>query len=86
MTDTLRNEAYRAFVSHLVARRLAAGVTQVELAARLGKPQSYVSKVERYERRIDVAEFWLLASALGLDAGEVFAAVVDQVRELEPGV
>lgn len=86
MSDTLRNEAYRAFVAHLVAQRSAMGVTQVELAGRLGKPQSYVSKVERFERRIDVAEFWILAGALGLDAGEVFATVVEQLQEREPGV
>lgn len=36
-------------------------MTQVELAQRLGKPQSYVSKVEILERRLDVIELndWL---------------------------
>ena len=45
--------------------RKAAGITQVELAERLGKPQSFVSKVERGERRLDVIEFCQVAEALG---------------------
>ena len=40
----------------LVQERLTAGLTQRELAKRLGKPHSYVSKIEVSERRIDVME------------------------------
>jgi transcriptional regulator with XRE-family HTH domain len=39
------------------AAREARGITQLELARRLGKPQSYVSKAELGERRLDVVEF-----------------------------
>jgi len=39
------------------AARQASGVTQQELAKRLGKPQSYVSKAEMGERRLDVVEY-----------------------------
>ncbi|WP_245615726.1 helix-turn-helix domain-containing protein [Paenirhodobacter enshiensis] len=43
--------------------RKGAGITQVELAERLGRPQSYVAKIEGGERRMDVLEFidWLEA-------------------------
>ena len=51
----------------LVEARKAAGLTQVELAAQLQRPQSYVSKVERGERRLDVIEFLEVARALQLD-------------------
>lgn len=44
----------------------AAGITQAELAARLGKPQSFVSKEERGERRIDVIEFCQLPRRSGV--------------------
>ena len=65
MSSTLSDPEYRAFVEHLTALRKRLGVTQKELAARLGKPQSYVSKGERFERRIDPAEFRRTVIALG---------------------
>ena len=76
MTSTLHDPAYRVFVSHLVALRREKGVTQATLAARLGRPQSFVSKSERFERRIDPAEFRQIIVALGCDPVEQFAAVV----------
>ena len=51
----------------MIAARKAAGLTQTELAEQLGKPQSYVSKYERGERRLDVVEFLTLASLLHFD-------------------
>lgn len=47
---------YRAFLKRLRAAREAAGLTQVEVGARLRRPQSYVSKSESGERRVDVVE------------------------------
>jgi transcriptional regulator with XRE-family HTH domain len=52
----------------LVEARREAGLTQVELAKKLGRPQSFVSKFERGERRLDVTEFLDVARALGIDA------------------
>lgn len=75
MTNSLHSPDYRRFVERLIEIRKAAGVTQQELAARLEKPQSFVSKVERYERRIDPAEFDALVRALGEDPVEAFRAV-----------
>ncbi|WP_409515177.1 helix-turn-helix domain-containing protein [Brevundimonas sp.] len=46
-------------------------VTQVELSGLLGKPQSFVSKVERGERRPEVIEFCQVAEALGLKPAEI---------------
>ena len=47
--------------------RLAARLRQVDVAASLGKPQSYIAKVERGERHIDFLEVLDLCDALGLD-------------------
>jgi transcriptional regulator with XRE-family HTH domain len=44
--------------------RIAAGLTQVDLAKRLSVPQSFVSKYESGERRLDVLEFRRIATAL----------------------
>ena len=48
-----------------LARR-EAGVTQMELSRALGKPQSFVSKYESGERRLDVIEFITICEALGI--------------------
>jgi transcriptional regulator with XRE-family HTH domain len=61
------NEASKRFRGFLVEARKRAGLTQYELAARLKRPQSFVSKFERGERRLDVLEFREVARALGID-------------------
>lgn len=51
----------------LIESRRSAGLTQAELSQRLKRPQSFVSKYERGERRLDVVEFGDVAKALGID-------------------
>jgi transcriptional regulator with XRE-family HTH domain len=55
MPPTNRPE-YRRFLARLRAARERAGLTQAEVARRLRRPQSFVSKCEAGERRIDVVE------------------------------
>jgi transcriptional regulator with XRE-family HTH domain len=57
----------------LVEARRDAGLTQVALAKKLGRPQSFVSKFERGERRLDVTEFLDVARALGIDPARTIA-------------
>lgn len=47
---------YRQFLNLLRRARVDAGLTQVQVAVALGRPQSYVAKCEAGERRIDVVE------------------------------
>jgi transcriptional regulator with XRE-family HTH domain len=47
--------------------RVDAGLTQVALAGRLRKPQSFVSKYEQGERSLDVLEYVAVARAIGLE-------------------
>jgi transcriptional regulator with XRE-family HTH domain len=56
---------YRAFLEHLRRARETAGLTQRELAKKLRTTQSFVSKCERGERRLDVVELRLWCEALG---------------------
>ena len=55
----------------LADARTAAGLTQDELAAKLGKPQSFVSAFERGQRRVDLLEFLLISDALGANPHEI---------------
>ena len=71
MSSNLSSDAYVAFVEALVAVRRDQGVSQEDLARRLGKPQSFVSKSERRQRRIDAVEFIAIAEALDLSASEL---------------
>jgi transcriptional regulator with XRE-family HTH domain len=80
MSRSAFTAGYATVVSALVEARKTAGVTQVELAARLSKPQSFVSKIERGERRIDVLEFCAIAKALGLRP----AVLLDQIDSRLP--
>jgi transcriptional regulator with XRE-family HTH domain len=58
-------EEYRRFLKKLKAARLEAGFNQVDVAQCLRKPQSFVSKLETGERRIDPVELRHLARLYG---------------------
>ena len=65
--SSLSPELYDCVLRRLVHARKTAGVTQAELAEKLGRPQSFVAKYEGRERRLDVAEYLMIARALGAD-------------------
>lgn len=67
---------YEFLLEYLISARKSADITQQDLAERLEKPQSFVSKYERRERRLDVIEFVSIARTIGFDPCEV-------VREIE---
>ena len=71
MTKSVFSDRYALFLAIIVQARKEAGLTQSELAARLGKPQSYISKAERGERRVDVVEFVDIAEAIGIQPAEL---------------
>lgn len=58
---SIHDPRYQDLIKKLIELRESKNVTQVELACLLNKPQSYVSKVEILERRLDVIELcdWL---------------------------
>jgi transcriptional regulator with XRE-family HTH domain len=63
----IREQMYAAFTTSLRDERKKAGLTQAKLAKRLRRPQSYVSKYERGNRRLDVIEFLEVARAIKFD-------------------
>ena len=75
MSRSRLSPRYARLCHLLTEARLAAGLTQVDLAERLHRPQSYVSKYESGERRLDVVEFLEVADGIGVDAGVIVAAL-----------
>lgn len=67
-------QRYEHFLKRLRQARKNAGLSQYDVAAALGKPQSFVSKVETGERRVDVIELtvfaWLYKKPLTYFVGE----------------
>jgi transcriptional regulator with XRE-family HTH domain len=65
--SSLFPDLYDHALAQLVEARKKAGVTQTDLAEKLGRPQSFVAKYEGRERRLDVAEYLQIARELGAD-------------------
>ncbi len=65
MQKSINSETYAVFLDLLRETREKAGITQVDLSEQLGETQSFVSKCERGERRIDIAELREICVAMG---------------------
>ena len=78
VTKSVFTTRYDQFRHLLVEARKEAGLTQVDLAKKLSRPQSFVSKFERGERRLDVIEFLDIAEALNVDPYKFLSRVARQ--------
>lgn len=74
--------AYAAAIEVIVRLRQEQGLSQRALADRLGKPRSFVSKIENKERRLDLVELIMLARAMGLSGETVISRVADALPEI----
>ena len=70
MTKSGFTDRYGLFTQMLIQERRDKRITQTQLARMLKKPQSYVSKYENGERRLDIVEFLEIADCIGIDAAE----------------
>lgn len=66
---------YKLFLAILISARESKGLSQHQLAKKLKKPQSFISKYERGERRLDVVEFIDIAKALDADPHEIIRKI-----------
>lgn len=66
MEKSLYSKEYADFLKEIRKIRIDASLTQADLAERLGQTQSFVSKVERGERRLDVVELRAFCEVLGV--------------------
>lgn len=67
-TKTIFTEAHDCFTKILQEARKKAGLTQIAAAERLGCRQTFISKIERGERRVDVIEFLEICHAYRVDS------------------
>lgn len=81
LAKSIHSETYRDLVARLTEARKAAGLTQQALADRLGRPQSYVAKVEGLERRLDVVEFLVMAREIGAAPMPMIEAAWKEVKK-----
>lgn len=66
-TKSMHAGARQILLGLLVKARKDAGMTQQQLAKKLHHPQSFVSKIESGERRLNVIEFLEVCRVLGID-------------------
>ena len=78
MTLSTHDPDYQLLLSVLRATRRRVGMSQVELAKRLGNTQTFVSKCERGERRIDAVELVEFSEALGVPPLELLGDYLEQ--------
>ena len=64
MSKTIHNTLYQKLVRELTQERVRLNISQGELAAQVGLNQSDISKIEKFERRLDVLEFSMILKAL----------------------
>ncbi len=76
MDKSIHTYNYKRIISFLRQKREEAGVTQEELSERLRVNQSFISKVETCERRLDIVELMMICKKLNL-------SFVDFVTEIE---
>ncbi len=69
------DDSYRALIGQLTRCRKQARITQQQLADQLGKPQSFVAKIETHERRLDIIEFIRICHLIGVSPAWVIAQV-----------
>ncbi len=73
MKKSTHTKEYEAVLNKLVEMRKEAGLTQRQLAEKLQREHSFVWRIEKGERRLDVVEFFWVCNALGYDTAEVYS-------------
>jgi transcriptional regulator with XRE-family HTH domain len=82
MEKSIASPEYKVFLRELRAVRRSRGISQVELAVRLGETQSFVSKCERGERRIDLVEARSFCQAIGISLSDFIERLEQNLANL----
>ena len=82
MQKSTHSPEYAAVLERLLEMRMDAGMTQQQVADALEREQSFVWRIEKGERRLDVVEFFWVCNALGYDAAEVYSELCSAFRQV----
>jgi transcriptional regulator with XRE-family HTH domain len=75
MVRTIHSDGQQELCKLLIDARKSQGLTQEDLAARLGCQQSLIARLESGQRRLDVVEFVVVARALSASPTELLAKI-----------
>lgn len=75
MPKSIYDDEYRRLIDALREAQSGASLTQQQVADRLGRPQSFIAKIEGFERRLDIIEFIHLCRAIGAEPAAMLAGV-----------
>lgn len=74
-------EPYCQIIRRLIERRKQLGMTQWDLAMAYGEDQSFISRIERFQRRLDVYEYTVFCRILKIDPGEILRSIWERPPE-----
>jgi transcriptional regulator with XRE-family HTH domain len=77
------SDEYSVVRQVLIDARRGAGLSQRQLAARLGKSGSHVAMIERGQRRVDLLEFCRIADSLGVSPDALVGRIAEQLSALK---
>lgn len=81
MTKSIFTSNYQLLLKLLISARKKAKITQQELAKKLGKNQSYISKYENSERRLDLVEVITITKAIGINPTEMLEDLLKEWKD-----
>ena len=84
MDKTIHSRQGECVRRKLLSLRAKAGLTQRQLAAKLGRERSLVGRLELGERRLDMVEFFWLCRACGADPVKESASLMRQLGSFQP--
>lgn len=79
MAGAIYSDEQQSVARAFADARSNAGMKQVDLANAIGKHQSYISDIERGQRRVDVLELFVIARALGMKPAELYEHLTSSV-------